>query len=93
MGLHTLLPDGGDTLSGSQKQKLLFARALAFDPAVIIIDEAIDTLDHLAKEALFANLQGINATQLIVSRDEELLKKHVEKIYRLNQGKIHQISC
>jgi ABC-type bacteriocin/lantibiotic exporter with double-glycine peptidase domain len=88
MGLHTLLPDGGETLSGSQKQKLLLARALAFDPAILVIDEAIDALDLPSKEEIFHNLQKISATQIIVSRDEAFLKKHVEKVFRLHQGKI-----
>lgn len=60
------LPDGWDTragaggvsMSGGQRRRLLLARALLADPAVLLLDEPTEGLDHDTATALMADLRA-----------------------------------
>jgi ABC-type bacteriocin/lantibiotic exporter with double-glycine peptidase domain len=72
MGLNTQLTTGGKLLSSGQQQRLLLARALYSDPAVLILDEATSAVDLETQERLFSNLKG---RTLIIATHEEALWK------------------
>jgi ATP-binding cassette, subfamily B, multidrug efflux pump len=61
-GLNTPVAERGATLSVGQKQLLSFARALAFDPPVLILDEATSSIDTetelLIRDALQVVMRG-----------------------------------
>jgi ATP-binding cassette subfamily B protein len=59
-GYHAVLAEGGSNLSTGQKQLLSFARALVFDPAVLILDEATASVDTATE----AEIQGALAVLL-----------------------------
>jgi putative ABC transport system ATP-binding protein len=73
-GLETVVPHGGGTLSGSQRIRLMLARALAGRPRLLLIDSLLDQLSepHLqrALEAMASSEQP--CTVLLVSNRERL---------------------
>jgi len=80
MGLNTLLPAGGDTLSGGQKERLLLTRALASNPSILILDHAIDCLDPINLDKFMANLKTLPMTQIYVGEDGDLLKRYTDRV-------------
>ncbi|MDE5825760.1 MAG: ATP-binding cassette domain-containing protein, partial [Lachnospiraceae bacterium] len=87
LGLDTLVGEGGQNISGGQKQRLAIARALIGNTEVLILDEATSNLDQMTEKKIYDNLKAINKTQIIVSH--RLASIHnVDRIYVLNKGKI-----
>ena len=94
------LPDGydhtlgerGATLSVGQKQLLSFARALAFDPRVLILDEATSSVDTetelLIREALHVLMSG-RTTLAIAHRLSTI--QDMDKILVLHKGRVREM--
>jgi len=69
-GLDTLVGEKGVSLSGGQKQRLAIARAVATDPAVLLLDDPLSAVDAAREEEILAELGQFyaNRTVLIVSQ-------------------------
>jgi len=67
MGVHTVITEGANTISGGQKQRLLIARALAGNPKVLLFDEATSALDNRTQELVSQSLENIEATRIVVA--------------------------
>ncbi|MDR7484618.1 MAG: ABC transporter ATP-binding protein [Armatimonadota bacterium] len=69
LGYQTVLGERGVTLSGGQKQRATLARALARDPAILILDDALSSVDARTEEEILRGLRRIIATRtsLIIS--------------------------
>jgi ATP-binding cassette subfamily B protein len=82
----------GNSLSVGQKQLLAFARALAYDPAILILDEATSSVDTetelLIQEALERLME--NRTSLIIAHRLSTIQ-HVDRIIVLHKGQIREI--
>jgi len=78
---ETLIGERGITLSGGQKQRLAIARAIAVDPRILILDDALSAVDTATEEAILARLRLVRQTRtcLIVAhrvstvRDADLI--------------------
>lgn len=82
----------GATLSTGQRQLLAFARALAFDPAILVLDEATSNIDteteKLIQDAL-ANLVKGRTTIAIAHRLSTI--QHADKIIVIHKGRIREM--
>lgn len=80
-GLDTLVGERGLTLSGGQKQRTAIARAILRQPKILILDDALSSVDTYTEEKILAQLRGVmrGRTSLIVShristvRDADLI--------------------
>jgi len=57
-GFETVVGERGITLSGGQRQRIALARALALDPAILILDDALSSVDAATEEGILKELRG-----------------------------------
>jgi ATP-binding cassette subfamily B protein len=62
-GFETFVGERGITLSGGQKQRTALARALAIDPPILILDDALASVDTQTEEDILRALRGVMATR------------------------------
>jgi len=88
-GLDTLLGERGINLSGGQKQRLTIARALIRDPKILILDDALSSVDTHTEEQILVHLKEImaNRTSIIISHRISTLR-HADRILVLNEGRL-----
>jgi ATP-binding cassette subfamily B protein len=90
-GYDTAVTERGSTLSVGQKQLLSFARALAHDPRVLILDEATSSVDteteQLIQEALKLLMRG--RTSIVIAHRLSTVQ-NVDEILVLHKGRIRE---
>jgi ATP-binding cassette subfamily B protein len=90
-GMATPVAERGATLSVGQKQLLSFARALAFDPRVLILDEATSSVDTetelLIRDALKVVMRG-RTTVAIAHRLSTI--QDMDRILVLHRGRLRE---
>ena len=88
-GYQTLLGERGVNLSGGQKQRLTIARALVRDPAVLILDDALSSVDAHTEAAIIDGLQEYSKgrTTVIVAHRLSAVA-HADNILVLDNGQI-----
>lgn len=89
MGMHTVISEGSETISGGQKQRLLIAGALVRKPAIIFFDEATSALDNKTQEVVSESLESLKATRIIIAHRLSTIRK-ADRIYCLDNGRIVQ---
>jgi len=90
-GLDTKLGERGSSLSVGQKQLLAFARALAFDPKILVLDEATSSIDTetelLIRDALQKLLHG--RTSIIIAHRLSTIQ-NADRIIVLHRGRLRE---
>jgi len=85
----TQLAEGGSNLSQGQRQLLSFARVLAHDPSIIILDEATSSVDTETEKLIQRGIEGLLAgrTSVVIAHRLSTIR-HADKIIVLAQGRI-----
>lgn len=91
-GLDSIVGERGATLSGGQKQRTALARALVRNPKVLILDDALASVDMHTSAQIIDELRqsasgGGRRTSIIVSQRMAAVR-HADKIIVLNEGEI-----
>ncbi|SHI21124.1 peptidase domain-containing ABC transporter [Ferrimonas marina] len=87
MGFLSLVGDMGSQFSGGQKQRLLLARALYQQPAVLFLDEATSHLDHDNEAKISEQIAALNITRVMVAHRQETLST-AQRCVTLSQGRL-----
>lgn len=91
-GFDTPVKERGASLSVGQRQLLAFARALAFDPAILILDEATSNVDTETEILIQQALERLmrNRTSIIIAHRLSTIQ-NVDRIIVLHKGEIREI--
>jgi ATP-binding cassette subfamily B multidrug efflux pump len=88
-GYETMVGERGITLSGGQKQRTALARAIAVDPRILILDDALSAVDTYTEEEILSRLRGVmrERTSIIVSHRISTVRD-ADVIFVLDAGRI-----
>lgn len=88
-GFHTLVGERGITLSGGQRQRVALARALLLDPAILILDDALSSVDAATEEAILLELRSARAgrTCFLVAHRMSAVRD-ADRIVALEAGRV-----
>ncbi len=85
----TLVGERGITLSGGQKQRTAIARAVLREPKILILDDALSSVDTYTEEKILSQLRGVmrQRTSIIVSHRVSTVRQ-ADLICVLDEGRI-----
>ncbi len=88
-GLDTHVGERGESLSGGQRQAIAIARALLYDPPVLILDEPTASMDPASENRLRKRLETLcnDKTTIVITHKGSMLPL-VDKIILMDKGKI-----
>jgi ATP-binding cassette subfamily B multidrug efflux pump len=88
-GYQTMVGERGITLSGGQKQRTAIARALLRDPRILILDDALSSVDTLTEERILTHLAGVmkGRTVILISHRVSTVRQ-ADFIVVLEKGRI-----
>ncbi|MGB7275417.1 MAG: ATP-binding cassette domain-containing protein [Geitlerinemataceae cyanobacterium] len=86
---ETLVGDRGIVLSGGQRQRIAIARALLYNPDILILDEATSALDTVSEKLVQRAIEQLSKdrTTLVIAHRLSTIQK-ADRIAVLHQGKI-----
>ncbi len=88
-GLETVVGERGITLSGGQKQRTAIARAVLRDAPILILDDALSSVDTLTEDRILTGLSGVfeGRTVILISHRVSTVR-HADQILVLEKGRI-----
>lgn len=88
-GYETLLGERGITLSGGQRQRCAIARALLRDPAILVLDDALSSVDTLTEERILTSLAATmrGRTTILISHRVSTVR-HADRIFVIEDGRL-----
>jgi ATP-binding cassette subfamily B protein len=91
-GFETMVGERGVTLSGGQKQRSAIARALLRRPAILILDDALASVDTYTEERILGGLRDYtsSSTTILISHRVSTVR-HADRIAVLAHGRIVEL--
>jgi ATP-binding cassette subfamily B protein len=91
-GLETMVGERGVTLSGGQKQRSAIARALLRRPSILILDDALASVDTYTEERILGGLRNYTAssTTILISHRVSTVRE-ADQIAVLDHGRIVEL--
>ena len=88
-GFETAVGERGLTLSGGQKQRAALARAIAIDPRILVLDDALSAVDTETEEQILEGLRDVRRgrTTFLVSHRVSTVKD-ADLIVALRDGRV-----
>lgn len=88
-GLDTMVGERGEALSGGQRQAVAIARALLYDPPILILDEPTASMDPASENRLRKRLEKLceNKTTILITHKGAMLSM-VDKLILIDRGRI-----
>jgi len=88
-GYETMVGERGITLSGGQKQRAAIARAILGDPRILILDDALSSVDTVTEERILVELSAImrGRTTILISHRVSTVR-HADHIVVIEAGQI-----
>jgi ATP-binding cassette subfamily B protein len=88
-GYQTMVGERGITLSGGQKQRTAIARAILRNPRILILDDALSSVDTLTEERILTHLAGVmrGRTVILISHRVSTVRQ-ADHIVVLERGSI-----
>ncbi|MFB7178424.1 NHLP bacteriocin export ABC transporter permease/ATPase subunit [Streptomyces sp. NPDC056257] len=89
MGMHTMLSDGGGTVSGGQRQRLMIAQALIRKPRILFFDEATSALDNEAQRVVIESTRALHATRVVIAHRLSTVMD-ADRVIAMKDGRVVQ---
>lgn len=88
-GFEAMVGERGLTLSGGQKQRVAISRAIIRDPRILILDDALSSVDTYTEEKILRHLTGVMAgrTTILISHRVSTIR-YADEIVVLHDGSI-----
>jgi ATP-binding cassette subfamily B multidrug efflux pump len=88
-GFQTMIGERGLTLSGGQKQRVAIARAILRDPRILILDDALSSVDTLTEESILTALAGVmrGRTTILISHRVSTVQG-ADRIFVIEHGEV-----
>jgi ATP-binding cassette, subfamily B, multidrug efflux pump len=88
-GYQTMIGERGLTLSGGQKQRVAIARAILRNPRILILDDALSSVDTLTEERILTGLAGVmrGRTTILISHRVSTVR-NARRIFVIEHGEI-----
>lgn len=87
-GINTIIGERGITLSGGQRQRVVLARAILTKKPVLILDDALSSVDAHTEEHILANLSSFKDSIVIVATHRLFALLKAQEILVMDKGRL-----